>query len=124
MRTGATGSCCYLFYAYSHSHEMGQLLLFVEIDLFKFVPCDRGADLGRLLAKLCLLICEKAFFSAGGAFRSVQAFKTTAQARVAQRAITPAITWQLIHHAADLNNLLIHVLLPRVSEIFSREFRT
>jgi hypothetical protein len=81
------------------------------------VPRNGFAYLRGRLAEFCLLVCEQAFFGAGGALGAMQALETTAQAGVAQGAVAAAVAGKLIDNAADFGHLLIDVLLPVVLEV-------
>jgi len=96
-------------------------LLFFQIDRLILMALNCAPNLDRRLSELGLLICEKSFLGAGGAFRSVQAFKAATQACVPQSAVAAAIAWQLIQHAGDLRCLLVSVQLPVVTELLSHQ---
>ena len=80
---------------------------------------DCASNLDRGLSQLRLLIREKALLGAGGAFRAVQAFKTTAQARMPQGAVATAIARQLVQNPRDLGGVLVDMDLPWITEILS-----
>jgi hypothetical protein len=93
----------------------------VEIDRFVLAALDAGADLSGRPALLRLLVRVEAFLGAGGARGSVQAFKATAQAGMAQGAVAAAVAGELVSDAAHLGDLLIYVALPGILKAGSGE---
>src|SRR5258708_24292771 len=93
----------------------GSLLLF-QVNRLVLVPRDGCAYLSRRLAQLGLLIGVEAFLRASGALRPVHALKAAAQAGVAESAVAATVARQLVNHVADLRDLLVDVLLPRILE--------
>jgi hypothetical protein len=73
-------------------------LLFFQIDRLILVALNCAPNLDRRLSELGLLICEKSFLGAGGAFRPMQPFKAAAEACVAKTTVATAIAGQLIQH--------------------------
>jgi hypothetical protein len=96
----------------------------LQVDLFIVVPCNGGADLGWLFAKLSLLISKKAFLGTGGALSPMQPFKTTAQAGVPESSVAAAVAGKLIQNAAHLGGLLINVFLPWIPEVLTGKLRS
>jgi len=98
-------------------------LLLFEVDAFVVVARDAYADLGGSLAGLGEPVRVESFFGACGALGAMQALITASQTCMAQRAITTAVTGELVERIADVGGLLVDMHLPRVAEIVACKLR-
>jgi hypothetical protein len=92
-------------------------LLLLEVDALVIVAGDARADLSGSLALFGQPVGVEAFLGARGALGAMQAFITTAQAGMAERAVTAAVAGKLVEDFSDPGRLLVDVNLPRILEV-------
>ena len=100
--------------------QFGSLLL--QIDALVLMTCNCAANLCRIVSQPGLLVCEDALFGANGARSGVQRFVATPQTGVSDLTVAAAVARQLVEDIPHLGRLLVGVDLPRIAEVFTRQF--